>query len=288
MADPLFSIRNAFYIGAYNTVVNEASNLSSLSDKDAIERDCFVYRSYIAMGSYELVISEISDSSATALQAIKLLAKYKAGKLSKDAVFSTLTDWLSDAACNRNPIVLLVAGILYLYEDNYADALKTCHGDSNLELQALCVQAFLKMDRSDKAEQAVKNMVNTDDDATITQLATAWVGLALGGAKIQEASYIYQELGDKYNWTPLLYNGRAVCHMKTGEWEDAEHDLLESAAKDAKDPDTLANLITVGLQLGKNVSRYTSQLKIVAPTHPVVHRLEIGEELFSQAAASMA
>lgn len=22
-----------------------------------------------------------------------------------------------------------------------------------------------------------------------------------GGAKVQEASYIYQELGDKYNWT---------------------------------------------------------------------------------------
>lgn len=44
---------------------------------------------------------------------------------------------------------------------------------------------------------------------------------------------------------PLLHNGLAVCHMKMGEWEDAERDLQEALGKDAKDADTLANLITV-------------------------------------------
>jgi coatomer protein complex subunit epsilon len=42
-----------------------------------------------------------------------------------------------------------------------------------------------------------------------------------------------------------LYNGLAVCHMKMGEWEDAERDLLEALGRDAKDADTLANLVTV-------------------------------------------
>jgi hypothetical protein len=37
--------------------------------------------------------------------------------------------------------------------------------------------------------------------------------------------------------------------MKMGEWEDAERDLLEALGKDAKDADTLANLVTVGLAL---------------------------------------
>lgn len=53
-----------------------------------------------------------------------------------------------------------------------------------------------------------------------------------------------------------LYNGRAACYMKMGRWEDADHDLQEAFSKDAKDPDTLSNLITVGLHLGKNVARY--------------------------------
>jgi len=60
------------------------------------------------------------------------------------------------------------------------------------------------------------------------------------------------------NVQAALRNGRAVCFMKMGQWEDAEADLLDAFNKDAKDADTLANLVTVGLHLSKNVSRYSS------------------------------
>ena len=53
-----------------------------------------------------------------------------------------------------------------------------------------------------------------------------------------------------------LYNGSAVCSMRMGEWDDAEKELQEAYQKDAKNPDTLSNLIAAGLHLGKNVSRY--------------------------------
>ena len=56
--DALFLLRNNFYLGAYQAAINE-SNVGGLSDADAIERDCLVYRSYIALGSYQVPGAEL-------------------------------------------------------------------------------------------------------------------------------------------------------------------------------------------------------------------------------------
>ena len=56
----LFPIQNAFHLGAYQVAINEAADVdstagtTSLSSSDAIEKDCYVYRSYIALGSYQV------------------------------------------------------------------------------------------------------------------------------------------------------------------------------------------------------------------------------------------
>jgi len=52
--DILFTLRNNFYLGAYQAAIAEAADLERLSEADSIERDCFVYRSYIELGSYEV------------------------------------------------------------------------------------------------------------------------------------------------------------------------------------------------------------------------------------------
>lgn len=52
----------------------------------------------------------------------------------QDDVMSTLADWLGDAACNRNPMVLLMAGMIHMHEGNYVEALKICHVGLTLEM----------------------------------------------------------------------------------------------------------------------------------------------------------
>lgn len=52
--DILFAVRNNFYIGAYNNAINEASDIEGLSEAEQTERDVYVYRSYIALGSHDV------------------------------------------------------------------------------------------------------------------------------------------------------------------------------------------------------------------------------------------
>ena len=70
MGDALFPVYNNFFIGNYQVCINEAYELSHLSGSDATERDCYLYRSHIALGSCQLVIDEIQDDAATALLAV--------------------------------------------------------------------------------------------------------------------------------------------------------------------------------------------------------------------------
>lgn len=53
-ADLLFNLRNSFYLGAYQAAIN-SSDIPNLPADDALERDVIVHRSYIALGSYQVV-----------------------------------------------------------------------------------------------------------------------------------------------------------------------------------------------------------------------------------------
>lgn len=76
-------------------------------------------------------------------------------------------------------------------------------------------------------------MSQQDDDATLTQLALAHVGMHEGGEKCQEALNTFQDLGEKYNMSLLLTNGIALCHMHLGQFDEAERILQDGLAKSA-------------------------------------------------------
>lgn len=283
--DHLFNLRNSFYLGAYQDAINK-SDIPNLSPDDAVERDSIVYRSYIALGSYQLVINEIDSSAPTALQAVKLLAIYLAGD--KESAIASLQEWLNDAAIANNHVLRLIAGIIFMHEQNYIEALKHTNSGGTMELHALNVQIYLKMHRSDYAEKQLKIMLQIDEDHTLTQLANAWVNLAVGGSKIQEAYLIYQDFSEKNQMTPLILNGKAVCCIHMGHFDEAESLLLESLNKDAKDAETLANLVVCSLHLGKSPARYLNQLKLSHPDHMLVQRASSAEDSFERAVQSIA
>lgn len=242
----------------------------------------------ITPASLQLVQSEISADSPAPLQAVKMLSAYlKAPAAEAGAALEAAQAWAVDPGYATNPTVLLVAGMIYALEGDNEAALKACHSGLTMEMMALSVQVCLRMDRVDAAEKIARAMAEADDDDTLAQLAAAWVGLHQGGAKVQDAYYIYQELGDKFTWTARLHCGLAACQMRMGRWEDAEAELLQAFEKNPKDADTLANLAAVCLHLGKPASRYMTLLKSTAPQHLLLQRQEAGEAAFDRAAASV-
>lgn len=58
--DDLFTLRNHFWLGSYQLAIAEGSGLGRLSDSLRIERDEFIYRSYVALGQYSIVLDEVS------------------------------------------------------------------------------------------------------------------------------------------------------------------------------------------------------------------------------------
>ena len=59
--DELYTLRNLFWLGNYQLAINEANGIrGSLSVPLGNEKKEFLYRSYLALGQYDIVTSEIA------------------------------------------------------------------------------------------------------------------------------------------------------------------------------------------------------------------------------------
>ena len=290
--DELFQVKNYFYLGNYQSAITEATQ-STFDESSKTELDCLIYRSYIGMNSLQLVTNEITDDKPMDLLAVRLLATYKQGFSTagyREVALQMLNALMEDSSANTNPTLQLMAGYIYAYEQDYDKALRAVHNGYSLEQLALHIQILLKIDRVDIAERELKSMYQLDEDATLTQLTTAWVNMAMGGEKLQEAYFILQELAEKFSHTVQLLNGLAVYHMLAGKYQEAEKLLKDALDKNNNDPDTLANLIACSPHTGKSaelVKRYESQLSAVAPGHGWVTNKTAMSAAFDRAVDSM-
>ncbi|XP_063216138.1 coatomer subunit epsilon [Bacillus rossius redtenbacheri] len=271
--DELFDVKNSFYIGNYQQCINEAQKLKNASAAVQLERDVFMYRAYIAQKKYRVVLDEITGVSPDELQPLKLLAEYFAMPAKRSSIVSKLDQQTSGNVDVSNHTFLIVAATIYYQEGNFESALRILNQSDHLECSALTLQTYLKMSRVDLALKELKSMQERDDDATLTQLAQAWLNITMGGEKLQDAYYIFQEMTDKHTGTPLLLNGQAVSFLGQARYEEVEAALQEALDKDSNNPDTLVNMIVLSQHLGKppEVSnRFLSQLKESNSDHPFV------------------
>jgi len=289
-SEALYRCENMFHIGAYRECVDAADAVSNADAIEGAARDSFALRSRLALGERREVIETIDGMGdrGRAFRGIRALAVYEdACARGDDDARVKCADEASSAVGEemRGTTRALQATIL-AREGRYAEALRACHGVSDLEVMAVAVSVLCAMDRPELAEKQAKAMQALDDDSTVAQLACAWAHCASGGKKIQDASYIYQELGDKYMWTPKLYNGSAVCSMMMGSYEDAERDLTEAVALDPKDPETLANLATCALRLGKPSSRFINAIRQLGVPCETLAKIDDFEARFDRAAST--
>lgn len=232
-----------------------------------------MYRAFLAQRKFGVVLDDINSSHPPELLAVKMFAEYLSDESRREAIMKDLDGKMSGSYDVSNNTFLVIAGSMYYLEQNFDAALRALHQSDALECIALMIQILLKIDRVDLAKKELKRMQEVDEDSILTQLATAWFNLSIGGEKYRDAYYIYQELSDKHASTPLLLNGQAACYMAQNKFDDAETVLQEALDKDSNNPETLVNLIVLTQHLGKppEVSnRYISQLKDSNRSHPFV------------------
>jgi len=239
-----------------------------------VVRDVFMYRAYAALRKFTVVLDEVTASSPKAIQPVRLLAEFISAPISRrDAIVEKLDKLVASGFTSEDVTLIIVAGMIYHHAGNYEAALRALNQGDHLECSALTIQTLLAYDRLDLAKKELKNMQDKDEDATLTQLATAWVSLATGGEKYQEAFYIVQEMIDKYGGTPLLLNMLAACQIAQGKYQEAEVSLQDALDKDPNSADALINLFMNSHFVGKApevANRFLSQLKDANPDHPFV------------------
>ncbi|KAH8319088.1 hypothetical protein KR067_008322 [Drosophila pandora] len=260
----LFDARNEYYIGNFMGSINFVLPDQSTAGPELLS---YMYLSYLAIDSGRIVASDIKENNSTPLQALRLIHEAFEQPSRTEELLEKLTDKVAGDEDETN-IWHLATAIVYCRDGQFENALKILHGSTNLESMALSVQCLLRLQRVDLAKQLVAKMQEISDDATLTQLAQAWVALAQGTEQMQDAFHIYQEFCEKFKPTPALLNGQAVVHLGLERYEEADSVLRESLLKKHNDYDTLINLMVLAHLTGKPSEAITRNLEQLRQFYP--------------------
>ena len=285
--DELYAVRNNFYVGNFQVAIDEGESTPPLSQQKQIELDVYVARSRLALGQGKELISSINQAPM-AMEAVKALAVFETNPSKQDVCIEKVESWLGDEMTGNNPTLRLIAVLMYTKAGKYSEALAVLKGAgaNQPEHSALMIHILILMNRIDAAQKELAELENSNaDDAVITQLAQGWVYCSLGGGKTEEASYIFQELIDKFDPTVKLLNNLAVCKVHMEQYPEAEEMLTTALEENPGDVDSLVNLIVVSRHLNKSqevIDNLMEQLKQKDPNNLKLKEWLEAEAIFDE------
>eukprot|EP00943_MAST-04B_sp_MAST-4B-sp1_P006664 g6664.t1 len=285
--DELYAVRNNFYVGNFQVAIDEGESTPPLSQQKQIELDVYVARSRLALGQGKELITSINQAPM-AMEAVKTLAMFETNPSKSDACIEKVESWLGDEMTANNPTLRLIAGIMYTKLGKYTEALGVLKGAgaNQPEHSALIIHILILMNRIDVAQRELAELENSNaDDAVITQLAQGWVYCSLGGSKTEEASYIFQELIDKFDPTVVLLNNLALCKIHMEQYPEAEEMLMTALEESPGNVDSIVNLIVVSRHLNRpqeTVDKLMDQLKQKDPNNLKLKEWLEAEKVFDQ------
>lgn len=228
-----------------------------------------------------------SPSNSGDLLSIRLFADYLMNKNKFADLIEIFEKRISDSD-EIHVVWKVIASIMYINENQLEEALRVLNGTNDLECQAIQVYVYLKMCRLDLAKKILTAMSEKNDDDTLTQLAQAWLNIEIGGEKLQDAHYIFDDFKDKLSSSVLLLNNLAVCAIGQHKFveEETGNYLRDGLDKEPNNYDLLVNYIFLSQQTDKNaevtVNRYLSLLKETCRSAELVDELSKKETEFDR------
>jgi len=207
-------------------------------------------------------------------------------------ILETLKGWLG-ADMKSDSTLQLIAAQIFVEEKDYKQAFKVLQKpEENLKKLAMCVSILWKMDRVDLAVKYVKQMQDIDDDDALTQLATAWLYIAQGGEKVTEASFVLQELLDKFGPSIRVLNLLAVSQLQLRNYSQASQHLKQARDQATKlgisvSAETLVNTIVCSQHLKKSndvIQKLIAELKSLYPNDGWLAKQNRFSSMFDQQA----
>ena len=125
--DELFDIKNAFYTSNYQTCINEAQKLKIADPELSLDRDVFMYRSYLALKKYRVVLEEVGPSKPSMLQPLAMFATFLSNPGKREAIVTELDNIMGGNVDPNNYVQLLVAATIYMGVEQPESALRVLH-----------------------------------------------------------------------------------------------------------------------------------------------------------------